>query len=68
MYELKDGQLRGYRLSNYEKYKRRLDRVEDVTFLNFLLYFNYSTYKRWPRARPRVISYFPQYNGDCSYL
>jgi len=52
MYKLNDGQLRGCGLSNYKKYKRRLDGVEDVTFLNFLLYFNYSTYKRRLRARP----------------
>ena len=52
IYKLKDRQLQGHGLSNYKKYKRRLDRVEDVTFLNFLLHFNYSTYKRQPRARP----------------
>src|SRR6266700_5638518 len=46
IYKLKDGQLRGYRLSNYKKYKRCLDRVEDITFLDFLLHFNYFTYKR----------------------
>jgi len=66
-YELKDGQLRGYGLSDYEKYKRRPDGVEDVTFLDFLLHFNHSTYKRRPRARPRVISYFPRYKGDPSH-
>ena len=67
IYKLNNGQLRGYGLSDYKKYKRRLDGVEDVTFLNFLLYFNYSTYKRRPRARPQVILYFPRYNGDCFY-
>jgi len=51
-YELKDGQLGGCGLSDYEKYKRRPDGVEDVTFFNFLLHFNYSTYKRRLRAKP----------------
>ena len=46
IYKLKDRQLQRHKLSNYKKYKRRLDRVEDVTFFNFLLYFNYFTYKR----------------------
>ena len=66
-YKLKDGQLEERGLSAYEKYKRRPDEVEDVTFLNFLLHFNYTNYKRWPRARPRVISYFPRYKGDPSH-
>ena len=45
IYKLNNGQLRGYKLSDYKKYKHHLDGVEDITFLNFLLYFNYSIYK-----------------------
>ena len=46
MYKLRDRQLKEYKLSIYKKYKYRLDEVEDITFLNFLLYFNYTNYKR----------------------
>jgi ATP-dependent DNA helicase PIF1 len=63
-YELKDGQLEECGLSAYKKYKHRLDEVEDITFLDFLLHFNHTNYKRRPRAKPRVISYFPRYKGD----
>ena len=52
MYKLKDGQLEERGLSAYKKYKRRPNKVEDVTFLNFLLHFNYTNYKRRLRARP----------------
>ena len=52
MYKLKNGQLGGCRLSDYKKYKRRPDGVEDIIFFDFLLHFNYSTYKCQPRAKP----------------
>jgi ATP-dependent DNA helicase PIF1 len=68
VYELKDGQLEECGLSAYKKYKHRLDEVEDITFLDFLLHFNHTNYKRRPRAKPRVISYFPCYKGDPCHL
>ena len=52
VYKLGDGQLIRCRCSNYNKYKDRPDKVEDVTFLNFLLYYNYSKYRRQLRAKP----------------
>ena len=66
--DLEDGELRRSIFLAAKTFDRHLRRVEDVTFLNFLLYFNYSAYKRRLRVRPRVISYFPRYNSDRSYL
>jgi len=65
-YELDDGQLTRCGRSNYDKYKDRPDEAEDVTFLDFLLHYDHSKYRRRPRAKPQVISYFPRYKGQPS--
>jgi hypothetical protein len=51
-------------LSPLAKYKRRLDEHFDVTYLDFLLHYNYSKVNKIalrPRGKPRVLSYFPIY-------
>jgi ATP-dependent DNA helicase PIF1 len=45
------------------KYKGRPPALEDVTYLDFLLHYSHTApIKRRPRARPRVLRFFPLYS------
>ena len=51
------------------KYRSRdvsVPALRDVTLLDFLRRYNFTTKKPRPRALPRVINYFPRYNSDPS--
>jgi hypothetical protein len=49
-YEFRARQLDECKLSAYKKYKYCLDKIEDNTFLDFLLNFNHTNYKHYPRT------------------
>ena len=65
-YEFNKGQIKQSGHSLYKKYRLRPVDTEDVTFLDFILHYNYNKYTRRPRARPRVISYFLHYKSNRS--
>ena len=65
-YKFNKGQIKQSGRSLYKKYRLWPADAKDVTFLNFILHYNYNKYTRRPRARPRVISYFPYYKSDRS--
>ncbi|KJZ68845.1 hypothetical protein HIM_11763 [Hirsutella minnesotensis 3608] len=57
----------------YEKYCRRPEALEDLTYVSFLKYWNFrsrdpSTWKQWQpsnvNGRPRVLVYSPRYQAD----
>ncbi|RSL82465.1 hypothetical protein CEP52_016964, partial [Fusarium oligoseptatum] len=57
----------------YEKYCRRPESLEDLTYVSFLKYWNFhsrdpSKWKQWHpgnvNGRPRVLVYFPRYQAD----
>jgi hypothetical protein len=48
-----------WRCSLYKKYMERPEEFEDVSFLDYLLHYNHCKFKKQPRARPCVVSYFP---------
>ncbi|WAO96950.1 ATP-dependent DNA helicase [Fusarium falciforme] len=57
----------------YEKYYRRPEALEDLTYVSFLKYWNFpsrnpSMCKQWQlsnvNGRPRVLVYFPRYRAD----
>src|SRR5436309_372153 len=55
--------------SALDKYKSRdvqIEDLRDVTLLDFIKNYNFTSYKRQPRALPRVINYFPQYSSNPS--
>ncbi|PGH14938.1 hypothetical protein GX50_09011, partial [[Emmonsia] crescens] len=47
-----------------DKYRVRSPAVELVTLLDYARHYNWSTNRPRPRARPRVISYFPRYPSN----
>ncbi|KAJ3455720.1 hypothetical protein MRS44_017202 [Fusarium solani] len=60
-------------LNIYEKYCRRPEALEDLTYVSFLKYWNFpsrnpSMCKQWQlsnvNGRPRVLVYFPRYRAD----
>jgi hypothetical protein len=56
-------------MTSLDKYKSRLEHLETVTFLDFLLHYDFSGYradrfKKRPRAQPRVLNYFPLYKAQ----
>src|SRR5205814_9526425 len=55
--------------SALDKYKSQDVQIEDlcdVTLLDFIKNYNFTSYKRWLRALSQVINYFPQYSSDPS--
>ncbi|KAM6513184.1 hypothetical protein FALCPG4_015646 [Fusarium falciforme] len=57
----------------HEKYCRRPEALEDLTYVSFLKYWNFlsrnpSMWKQWQpsnvNGRPRVLVYFPRYRAD----
>lgn len=57
----------------YEKYCRRPEALEDLTYVSFLKYWNFrsrdpSSWKQWQSSnvngRPRVLVYFPRYQAN----
>jgi hypothetical protein len=55
--------------SALDKYKSRniqIEALRDVTLLDFIRNYNFTSFKPRPRALPRVINYFPRYSSNPS--
>jgi hypothetical protein len=50
----------------YERYFARRD-ADNISFLEWILYWDHKTHRRRPRARPRVPLHKPLYKGDPNH-
>src|SRR4029078_1866596 len=58
-----EGHIRSAK-SDYKKYLDRSEEWRNLTFFEFLTSIDYSKPREWrrfPRATPRIINYFPRY-------
>ena len=46
--------------------KSTIQALRDLTLLDFLRLYDHKSYKPGPKAKPRVVSYFPIYSSDPS--
>jgi len=53
-------------LDKYKSQDIQIEDLRDVTLLDFIKNYNFTSYKRQPRALPQVINYFLQYSSDPS--
>lgn len=60
--EIADGEVTAKTIvSKLEKYLKRPAPVAAITFFQYLTKFNWKTFKERPRAKERLINYFPRY-------
>jgi hypothetical protein len=58
---IEDGEVTIGGKSLLKKYIDRPGTVENLTYIDYIRNFNHITYKRRPRAKPRLLNYFPLY-------
>ena len=49
---------------NYDKYKNQSQKLENLSFHDFLLHYNFETHKCWKRVKLWIIQYILKYKSD----
>jgi len=61
---IEDGEVKTAGKSIFEKYMDRPPDLSNLTLLDFLRNFDHRSYRKRPRAPPRVLQYFPRYKAE----